>query len=92
MVDLLDCLGLNQVLSLIANVLNYAGQAIRLQDRILVLKGRVELKLVTDSLAACREIVTDRNVDLIEHVVVKVVLDGPDTGSSNGYTPSAVVK
>ena len=85
MVDLLDCLGLNQVLSLIANVLNYAGQAIRLQDR-------VELKLVTDSLAACREIVTDRNVDLIEHVVVKVVLDGPDTGSSNGYTPSAVVK
>ena len=71
MVDSRDRVGLRQILRRVANVVDHAQ--IRLKDSIFVLVVRFELELVTERRPARRNIASGRDVDFIQHIVVKVV-------------------
>ena len=73
-----DGVGLSQVLGVVANILH--DSSIRLEYGISSLEVGGELELVADSRSASGEVVTQREVNLIHHVVVEVVLIGSDAG------------
>ena len=90
MVHFSDGIGLHEVLVGIADVVN--NTKVRLQDRVLVSERRIEFELVAQRGSARSYVVSGRNVDLVEHIVIEVYLFGPMPGSSWGYTPSAVTR
>ena len=71
-----DRVGLGEVLSRVANIVDDAQ--IRLKDCPFVLELRFEFELVTERRFARCEVGSSRHVDFIQHVVVKVVFVRPD--------------
>ena len=90
MVHFGDGVGLNEVLIGIADVVN--DTKVRLQDRVLVSERRIEFELVAQRGSARSYVVSGRNVDLVEHIVIEVVLVWADARFLVGYTPSAVTR
>ncbi len=72
MVHFGDGVGLHQVLISVPDVID--NTKVRLQDRVLVPERRIEFELVAQRGSARSYVVSGRNVDLVEHIVIEVVL------------------
>ena len=71
-VDLVHRVALDEVLRRVADVGDHAE--VRLQDRVAVPVGRVELELIGVGRATLRHVVSGGDANLVEDVVVEVVL------------------
>src|SRR5688572_5031482 len=72
MVHFRDGVSLRQVLVRVANVLYDAE--VRLKNRVLVFEVRNKAKLITQGCASSGHVGTERDVNLVENIVVEVVL------------------
>ena len=77
-VDLRHGVTLQQILRIVAHFLDHAGE--RLQHRVRVARLGMEIEVVGDGGATRRQIIAQRHVNAVAHVVVEVVPVGSDAG------------
>src|SRR5262249_31702522 len=77
-VNLLDGIGLRQVLTIVINVVDHAG--VGLEERLAGCESRIELEAISESRASGGDVTAERDVYVVAHVVVEVVFVGADAG------------